>query len=145
MLGVGNRHSLRLSGAAPKTQLWQESNGIQGARTMLKHGPGLSISLLEICPQCSLWRQLVLGKGNMSIPCPRAGASPRARPAHGPSATLGEQPHWLVHPPDRGSGTTGSQFLPCTPQSQAPRTQERAPLAEGQQGPGGEVRGGGCA
>lgn len=56
MLGVGNRHSLRLSGAAPKTQPWQESNGIQGARTMLNHRPGLSISLLEIClpPTCPM-------------------------------------------------------------------------------------------
>lgn len=85
MLGVGNRHSLRLSGAAPKTQPWQESKGIQGARTMLNHRPSLSISLLEICPPCAPWWQLVLGQGNTSIPCPQAGASLRARPAHGPS------------------------------------------------------------
>lgn len=141
MFGVGNRHSLRLSGATPKTQPWQDSNGIQGARTILNHEPGLSISLLEICPRCALWWQLMLGEGNTSIPCPQAGASLRTGPAHGPSTTLEGQSLWLVHPQDRGSGTASSRFILCTPQSQVPCIQEWTLLAEGQQGPGGEGRG----
>lgn len=120
MLGVGNRHSLRLSGAAPKTQPWQESNGIQGARTMPNHGPGLSISLLEmrLPPMCPVvaagarqgqhihllstgWGK-PQGQTSLWSYYPTRGAAPLACPSPGQEVWHHKLPIPPLHPSESG-------------------------------------------